>query len=492
MMALSFYEGFNVAKIAIIEDSQATRYLIEDILLEDNHEVSGFPSALKFLELVDKKQSDTIKEIEDYDLIISDVKMPGITGIQLVQELKKKNITTPIVLMTAHANYEDAVKAVKEGAYDYIPKPFGSSNDFKHVISKAISFIKLKAENEILQNAVNNQWSKNGVIGKSLALKKVLDLVDRIASTSATVLITGESGTGKEVIARALHRSSDRKAGPFVAINCSAIPENLLESELFGHAKGSFTGAIKDKRGLFLEADKGTIFLDEIGDLTLPMQVKILRVLQERKIRPVGDNTEYFIDTRIVAATNKDLKKECQEGRFREDLYFRLSVIPLVVPPLRDRKDDIPLLVDFFIKKFATLYRSQVVGIEKDALKALCNNYWKGNIRELENSIERAVILAKNPLIQVEDLWGLDSITINNDTSFFLKQGVEFPTLKEVENKYVKWILEHTENDFEKAAKILDVGTRTIYRRLEALNETVNSSDGQKFLEYGQKDSDLQ
>jgi DNA-binding NtrC family response regulator len=300
------------------------------------------------------------------------------------------------------------------------------------------------------------------VIGKSAGMKAVFDLVGRVSAATANILITGESGTGKEMVARAIHQSGPRMNKPFVAINCSAIPETLLESELFGHAKGSFTGAIQRKRGLFEEADGGTLFLDEIGDMNVSLQSKLLRVIQERKVRAVGENIARDVDVRLIAATHKDLKAAIKEGRFREDLYYRLSVIPIVIPPLRHRKEDIPLLAEHFLKKYAATNNAKVKGFTKRAMAKLVGLKWEGNVRELENMVERAVVLCQESLIDEADI---PSPETRNAEEFFGSATTDFPTVSQLEKRYIQLVLEKTGGRKDKAAQILGINRRTLYRK---------------------------
>jgi DNA-binding NtrC family response regulator len=321
---------------------------------------------------------------------------------------------------------------------------------------------RLERDNHFLRQEIKGTWSSKDLIGKSAAIKEVFDLIQRVAHASANILITGESGTGKEVVAKAIHDSGDRAKKAFVAINCTAIPEALLESELFGHARGAFTGAIQEKKGLFEEADGGTLFLDEIGDMNPALQAKLLRVLQERKIKRVGENIFRDIDVRIIAATHKDLKTAIKEKIFREDLFYRLSVIPIVLPPLRKRKEDIPLLAEFFLRKYAAHNASQVFGFSKEAISKLVSLKWEGNVRELENVVERAVVLARSKLIEESEIPTPD---VTNADSFFGRATSDFPTIEQLERRYMELVLEKTGGRKEKAAQILGINRRTLYRK---------------------------
>jgi DNA-binding NtrC family response regulator len=329
-------------------------------------------------------------------------------------------------------------------------------------IEKALHFRQLQKDNMILRKEWRNEHSFAGIIGKSSAMQEVFDLIQRVSPSVANILIQGDSGTGKEMVARALHEIGPRKDKKFVAINCTAIPDALLESELFGHAKGSFTGAIQRKKGLFEEADGGTIFLDEIGDMDLALQSKLLRVIQEKRIRAVGENEDKPINVRIVAATHKDLKAAAHEGRFREDLYYRLSVIPIFIPPLRHRVEDIPLLAQAFLEKYNSLNQGSIKGISTDAMQTLMSLPWDGNVRELENVMERAVVLARGEMIENTDLPQADSMS---SEALMSQMMGEMPTLEKVEQRYIRFVLNKTAGRKEKAAQILGINRRTLYRK---------------------------
>jgi len=350
---------------------------------------------------------------------------------------------------------------MQKGAFHYITKPF-KLTELNTVTERAIEFRKLQQDNTVLRQEVRKTWSYGNVIGKSQNMKAIFDLVERVSGASSNVLITGESGTGKEMIAQAIHRSGPRANKPFVAINCTAIPENLLESELFGHAKGSFTGAIQRKRGLFEEANGGTIFLDEIGDMNVLLQSKLLRVIQERKIRAVGENTAIDVNVRIIAATHKDLRAAMKDGRFRDDLFYRLSVIPIQIPPLRHRPEDIPLLAEHFLKKYAAANQARVKGFTKRAIQKLLRLRWEGNVRELENVVERAVVLCGDSLVDEADL---PTHELVSPEGFFGDATRDFPTIEKLEERYIKLILEKTAGRKDKASNILGINRRTLYRK---------------------------
>ncbi|MBI4766102.1 MAG: sigma-54-dependent Fis family transcriptional regulator [Deltaproteobacteria bacterium] len=348
-----------------------------------------------------------ILEENIFDLVITDLRMPGQNGLELLEIIRGKDNQIPIVILTAYGTIESAVEAMQKGAFSYITKPF-KKEEILLTIEKAFNFQRLTKENLNLRNELEEKLKFPFLIGQSPMMEKVYQKILQVAKTSATVLITGDSGTGKELAAKTLHFQSQRKDKNFVAVNCSAIPEPLIESELFGHLKGSFTGAIRDKKGLVEEADRGTLFLDEIGDLNLVMQTKLLRLLQEGEYKPVGSSKTLIADIRFVAATNQDLMEKVQRKEFREDLFYRLNVIQIVLPPLRDRKEDIPILAQHFLEKFNRLNQKQIKGIEPGALEVLINRDWPGNIRELENVIERGVILSRTDILQVADLFPED------------------------------------------------------------------------------------
>jgi len=397
------------------------------------------------------------------DLVLLDLKMPKLNGLEALKEIRIINPKISIIMMTAHGTMESAVEAMKNGAIDYISKPF-DIEELKLQIRKALDIEAMRERIEFLTEELESKTGKV-IIGESSKIKDVLDIVNRIAKSNATALITGESGTGKELIANAIHYNSDRKDKPYIKINCGAIPENLLESELFGHEKGAFTGAINKRQGKFERANYGTIFLDEVGELSLPMQVKLLRVLQEKEIERVGGTEVIKIDVRVIAATNRDLKKMVEEGSFREDLYYRLNVIPIELPSLKERKEDIPLLVKYFIDKYCKQMGRSIVKIDEDALDMLVDYEWKGNVRELENVIERMVILCQNDTIYKKDLPKEILFTDMNSIEFILPEsGIN---LEEVEKSFIRQALSLTEENQTKAAKLLGITRHTLLYRMD-------------------------
>ena len=382
------------ARILVVDDERSMREFLEILLRKEGYEVAT---------VGDVDGALLALESDDYDLVISDIQMPGKSGLDLLKAIRDANSDAMVLMITAFATTETAISAMKEGAYDYVTKPF-KVDEIKLVVQKALEKKTLATENARLRSELRTERRERQLVGNSGPMQQVYEMVGRIASTKTNVLIVGESGTGKELVARAIHTESDRADAPFVALNCGAIPENLLESELFGHVKGAFTGAVGNKPGLFEAADGGTLFLDEVGELSLPLQVKLLRALQERTIRRVGGNSDRRVDVRIVAATNRRLEDEVAAGRFREDLYYRLNVIQLALPPLRERVEDLPLLVHHFIEKFARELGKPVRGISEEAMARLRAHAWPGNVRELENGIERAVALSRGEWIEAESL----------------------------------------------------------------------------------------
>lgn len=388
-----------IGHLLVIDDDVDLLEVIRDYYRPRGYRVDLAESAFQPLERFKEAQNSE----SPYDVIICDMKMPLFDGLEFIREMRTISPTTPIILMTAHSSIELAVQAVREGAYDFVNKPLNFAQ-LTVAIERALSLRKIQSENESLRSAISSTQNLDGMIARSAAMVNVINFARRVAASEANILIHGESGTGKEVIARAIHTNSPRAKGPFVAINCSAIPETLLESELFGYAKGAFTGAQDKKLGLFEEANGGTLFLDEIGDLSQALQAKLLRVLQERQIKRVGENQYREIDVRILAATHKNLEVEVQNGTFRQDLYFRLNVIRIDIPALRERREDILPLADMFLKKFASKNGATVRGFSREAQEFLYQQNWSGNVRELENAIERAAILCETDVVQTQDL----------------------------------------------------------------------------------------
>ncbi len=443
--------------VLIVDDDAAMREMLVSLLEEEGLQASTADAADAAVEQVRE---------DDFDAVISDIKMPGKDGVELVGELRALRPDTPVILMTAFGSIDSAVSAMRAGAFDYLTKPFKR----EHVLvalERAFERRELETENRRLRRAVDQTASFGDLIGTSPAMHEIFALIRKVASTRSNILITGESGTGKEVVARTLHFVGRRASKPFIPVNCTAIPEGLLESELFGHVRGAFTGAHASKRGLFEEANGGPLLLDEIGDMGLGLQGKILRVLQDGEIRPVGGNRGVSVDVRIIAATNKDLRKELDEGRFRQDLFYRLNVIPICIPPLRERRADIPPLAEAFLRKHAENERRS---ISPEAMQVLMNRPWEGNARELENVIERALALSEQPEIRPEDLplAGPDDAPKARPAESLLETAVEGKlTLREVEDRYIDAIVRQTGGNKLQASRILGINRRTLYRRSE-------------------------
>ncbi|MGZ3725918.1 MAG: sigma-54-dependent transcriptional regulator [Pseudobdellovibrio sp.] len=441
-----------VQKVAVVDDDAEMGRVVKDLLTLEGYEVAQYLSASEALV---KFKTDRPQ------VLITDHKMKDIDGLMFLKKIQSDYPEIISIMMTAFGSIETAIEAMKSGAYHYIVKPF-KNDEMVLLVNRAFEKSKLKQENKILKQELNKSFNLESIVGKSAAMLSVFELIKLISGASANVLINGESGSGKELVARAIHNSGPRKNKPFVPLNCTAIPENLLESELFGHVKGSFTGATSDKKGLFEEADKGTLFLDEIGDLSLALQAKLLRVLQDKQIRPVGGNQIKSVDVRILAATHRDLKIMVKDGKFREDLFYRLNVVPVRVPSLRERLEDIPLLVENFIAKFAAQNGSNVKGITPDALAVLMAHPWPGNVRELENVIERAMVLSRGD--KIEKAVVLDSAL--EEAKHNVEQlHADRPTLEKLEERYIKLVMSEVNDKKDEAAKILGVSRRTLYRK---------------------------
>jgi len=443
--------------VVVIDDDPQMRSLLIDHLELENYYVKPFADGLEAMRFL--LGSDP--EAAQVELVLTDLRMPEMDGLSVLRQLRPQRPNLPIIIMTAHASVESAIEGLRKGAFDYLTKPF-KLTEISHAVEKAVSYGRLQRQNKSLASEVKKTWNRNEILGKSPAMQEIFDLIERIAPAQSNVLITGESGSGKEVVAKAIHNQSPRAKKPFVAINCTAIPNTLLESELFGHAKGAFTGATERKKGLFEEAEGGTLFLDEIGDLDISLQAKLLRVLQERKIKAVGDTQMKDINVRIICATHKDLKQAIVEKNFREDLYYRLSVIPVFVPPLRHRQEDIPLLAQHFLNKYSVINNKLVTGFSFETIQKLISLPWPGNVRELENLIERLVVLTPNSVIQVNEVPNSDE---KNHESFYGKATEDSPTLSELEKRYIQLILNKTAHKKEKAAQILGINRRTLYRK---------------------------
>ncbi len=399
------------------------------------------------------------------DIVLTDVRMPQVTGIDILAAVRQQDPETPVILMTAQASLQTAIQAVNEGAFYYIQKPF-SNDDMVAICRRAADDRNLRAENKQLKQEIRRR-ERSGLVkplGKSRPFSDVMRLAEQVAPTESTVLIQGESGTGKEVIARYIHELSARSEGPFLSLNCGALPESLLESELFGHVKGSFTGAVRDKQGLFAAARGGTFFLDEIGEMSPATQVKLLRVLQEREAIPVGGTEAVPLDVRVVAATNRDLEEEIKRGRFRTDLFYRLNVIAIHLPPLRDRRDDIPIFVDAFLKRIANEHGEEPKSLAPDALEVIMAYDWPGNVRELENALERAVVLVKANVIPLSAI--PTKVTERKAEPLVTEEVRTNPTLDVIEQAYITWVLNAEGGNKTRAAEVLGIDPSTLYRKL--------------------------
>ncbi len=451
--------------ILLIEDDIDLQDLLTGYLKPRGYEVLPYNDALKAV-------GDLNNKVVNPDVIITDLMLPGFSGIEFTTKIKSLGITTPIILITAHKKVEHAVEAIKAGAYDFVVKPL----NFPQLLNSIEGVLHLKEEGlavtiEPTPTVQRSEIKCDDIICVSQGMTQALALARRVSGSTANVLITGESGTGKEVIAKAIHNFGVRSKKPFVAINCSAIPENLLESELFGHAKGSFTGASDKKVGLFEEADGGTLFLDEIGDMSFSLQAKILRVIQDRKIQRVGENQSRLIDVRIISATHKDLRREISDMKFREDLFFRLNVIPILIPPLRERKEDIMPLAEFFLKKFVQLNRLKVKGFSNEVVENLLSQPWRGNVRELENVIERAVVLCNSEQIQLQDIQCLDTNYNSTAPDFNLTSPdrEHILTINELSKRYVMHVLNLNDGARDKTARDLGIDRKTLYRKIREI-----------------------
>jgi two-component system response regulator HydG len=403
---------------------------------------------------------------DDFGVVVSDISMRGMSGVDLCREVVALREDTPVIVMTAFASIESAIASIRAGAYDFVTKPF-DADDLVLTIERALKHGALREELKRLRRAVSELQPFDDMLGESAAMKKIRDVISRVAETEATVLVTGESGTGKELVARAVHARSARANGPFVAINCAAMPESLLDSELFGHVKGAFTDARAARPGLFVKASGGTLFLDEIGEMPMGMQAKLLRALQERKVRPVGGDVEVAFDARIVAATNRDLEEEVEQRRFREDLFYRINVVHIHMPPLRQRDNDVLLLAQTFLQRCQAKGPVRVVGLKSAAAERLTAYPWPGNVRELQNCIERALALSQFDHIGIDDL--PERIRNFNSSRIPLESGdpLTIVPMDEVERRYINKVLEALGGNKASAARLLGMDRRTLYRKLE-------------------------
>ena len=448
-----------LGKILVVDDEESMCQYLSILLQKEGYEVTTVNSGLQALQVIENDQ---------FNVVMTDIQMPKMDGIQLLKGIKSIDPTTPVIIMTAYASEQSAIDAVNLGAFSYMQKHC-KNDEIKMVVRNALALGKAKTENIKLKKELTRNKRQKSIIGQSARMRSVFKMVDKIAATPATVLINGESGTGKELIAQSIHQRSDRADGPFVAINCGAIPETLLESQLFGHVKGSYTGADRDHDGFCRQAEGGTIFLDEIGETPHTIQVKLLRMLQEREVYPVGSSCPVKVNLRVIAATNRDLEKEVAEGNFRTDLYYRLNVIPMNLPSLRQRNEDIPLLVDHFLKRCCPDEYKGNLGsmIEDKVLTALQGYEWPGNVRELENVIERASIIRETDRITMKDLPTFVTKGAGTDTDVSnLSVGGRI-TLDDLEKAHILGVLEATDGARKLTSEILGINASTLYRKLK-------------------------
>ena len=453
--------------ILVVDDELSMRELLEYMLNREGYQVTCAADGRKAIKLLEKNQ---------YDLLLCDIKLGDISGLDVLRASKKNSQDTVVILISAYSSTETAVEAMNEGAYDYVPKPF-DKDELLQTVAKALDIKTIEHEKELLDSQLKENMHFGLIVGSSPAMRHIYKLILQVAKTKTNVLITGESGTGKELIAKAVHQESDRSDQPFVVINCGGIPETLMESELFGHKKGSFTGATSDKKGLFEEAHKGTIFLDEIGELSLPIQVKLLRAVQEKVFKAVGGNEDITVDIRILSATNKNLEKEVIAGNFREDLFYRLNVIEIKVPPLRERKADLRSLAQYFLEKYSKEMGKEITKFSSYAIDMLNKYDFPGNIRELENLLERSVALSTTNIILPDSLalsmhkrrWieGFEGRRFDLDE---VSRGVSLDIiLEEIERAYLKKALDCSNGNKNKAAELLDISFRSMRYRLDKL-----------------------
>jgi DNA-binding NtrC family response regulator len=439
-----------IPKILLVDDDPEMVTTLQRHLAQEGWSTTAATSGEEALEAIRK---------EDFDVILTDLVMEDIDGMAILRAAQARAGHARVILMTAFASLETAIEAIRAGAYDYLTKPF-KLQEATLTVARALEDRRLRDENRRLRAAVDARFSFDSILGKSRPMQAVFEQVRAVAASDATVMLLGESGTGKELVARAIHHNSTRRQAAFVAVNCGAIPENLLESELFGHEKGAFTGADRKHRGLFVEANGGTLFLDEVGDIPLPLQVKLLRALQDKRIRPVGGTQDVQLDLRLISATHRDLPALVSEGKFREDLYYRLAVLPVRLPTLRERPDDTLLLATHFLARAAAAVGKSLDGFDEEAVSWLLRHRWPGNVRELENVVERAVALARGPRITLGDMHVEFAVSAPGATA-------QRPTLGELEANYVRRVLEETGGDKQAAARILGVSVRTLQRRFK-------------------------
>jgi len=441
--------GKERTRVLVVDDEEIVRESLSGWLMNDGYTLDTAPDGPSALE---KLKQDR------WSVMLVDLKMPGMDGLQVLEAVKQAQPETAVVIMTAYATVETAVEAMKIGAYDYLVKPF-DPEELSLMMVKIVAQQQLIRENVLLRKVLKREYRFRDMLSKSPAMHKIFDLARSAARSQSTVLILGESGTGKELLARAIHAESPRSQAPFVAVSCGALTESLLESELFGHERGAFTGAVARRRGKFEAADGGTIFLDEIGDVSQKLQVDLLRVLEDRRVFRLGGNDAVDVDVRVVAATNRDLKKATDEGAFREDLYYRLNVVPIVLPPLRDRRMDLPLLIDHFLEHLSVEMGKRVDGVSPETLALLMKHDWPGNVRELRNVLERGVVVCQGPHVQPEDVGLVPETARHEPVDATL-------SLEDVERRHVAGVLHHVGGNVTQAARILDIDRVTLYNKI--------------------------
>jgi DNA-binding NtrC family response regulator len=450
------------AKILVVDDEAIIRESLRDWLSDVGHQVLTAENGPQALEIIRK---------EEPSIVIADLVMPGTDGIELMKNAKEISPNIEVIIITAYGSIPTAITAMRAGAYDYIEKPFCPERA-ELLVEKLVEHQRLLEENIALQQKLEEHYQFENIIAKSPRMQQVIEVIKVVARSNATVLITGETGTGKEVVARAIHSQSHRREKPFIAVSCAALPESLLESELFGHEKGSFTGAYAQKKGKFEAANRGTLFLDEIGEMSANIQVHLLRILEEKAFTRVGGNELIKVDVRVISATNRDMKAAVASGQFREDLYYRLNVVNIELPPLKERKEDIPLLAQHFLKKFTLENRKEITGFSPQATDFLLSYEWPGNVRELENAIERAVILAQNSLIGIADL---------PQQNLVLAHPTSAPrNLKLVEKSHILNVLTETGGNYTEAARILGISRMTLYNKAKAYELNVKKIDSKR------------
>ncbi len=449
-------ENGSQGEVLVADDEDGVRESLAEVLIEAGYHVTQVADGTAAIEALNK---------QEFDIVISDVTMPGADGLEVLQHARRVSPQVLVLLMTAHASVETAVQALRRGAHDYLLKPI-LIDDALHKVQYLLRNRQAAWENQFLRNQAERRLDFDNLIGRSAAMNDVMHRVRRVAPTPTTVLVSGESGVGKEVVARAIHYFSDRRDAILLPLNCGAIPENLLESQLFGHVKGSFTGAVSSQEGLFLRARGGTIFLDEIGEMPLNLQVKILRVIESREVHPVGASTPVKVDVRVIAATNRSLGEEVEAGRFREDLFYRLNVFDIAIPPLRERREDIPALVDHFVKLHNLDLKRRFKGVDNVTMKTLMSLPWKGNVRELDNVLEHAMILGDGEWITVDDLPNAmrDSVSVPLSTSDNLREAMH-----SYEKSHIQTVLAKADFDKKAAAGMLGIALSSLYRKIEDL-----------------------